>query len=133
MPFTFVRGNIGGMSADALVCASYPSLTGNGGASGREENIRVTGGSGRAKIVIRAVAPVWEGGGRGEAEALASCYRNCLKTAAESGCASVVLPLISAGARGFPRMKALRIAEGEIAAARHGRSDPRAPETNGRS
>jgi O-acetyl-ADP-ribose deacetylase (regulator of RNase III) len=40
-----------------------------------------------ARFVIHTVGPVWRGGGFGEAELLASCYRNSLAIAASGRCA----------------------------------------------
>src|SRR5207253_343140 len=44
-----------------------------------------------AKWVIHAVGPVWQGGGQGEPELLASCYRRVLETADELGARSAAL------------------------------------------
>jgi O-acetyl-ADP-ribose deacetylase (regulator of RNase III) len=56
------------------------------------------------------VGPVWSGGGRGEAELLASCYRRALAVADELGARSVAFPAISTGAYGYPPRDAARIA-----------------------
>jgi O-acetyl-ADP-ribose deacetylase (regulator of RNase III) len=55
-----------------------------------------------ARWVVHTVGPVWQGGGHGEAEVLASCYRRCLEVADELGARSVAFPSISTGAYGFP-------------------------------
>jgi O-acetyl-ADP-ribose deacetylase (regulator of RNase III) len=53
---------------------------------------------------------VWHGGGHGEAEVLASCYRRSLELAAELGARSVAFPAISTGVYGFPIERAAPIA-----------------------
>ena len=53
---------------------------------------------------------MWHGGGHGEAELLASCYRSCLELAKENGCKSVDFPSISTGVYHFPLEKAADIA-----------------------
>ncbi len=67
-----------------------------------------------AKWVIHTVGPVWKGGGHGEDELLASCYRNSLKLAVENGIHEVAFPSISTGAYGFPLERAAKIAITEI-------------------
>ncbi len=56
----------------------------------------------KAKFVIHAVGPVWRGGGHGEADLLASCYRRSLEVAAQNGAHSVAFPGISTGIFGYP-------------------------------
>jgi O-acetyl-ADP-ribose deacetylase (regulator of RNase III) len=63
-----------------------------------------------AHFVIHTVGPVWHGGGNGEADALASCYRRCLEVADELGAHSVAFPALSTGIYGFPKEAAARIA-----------------------
>ncbi len=63
-----------------------------------------------ARYVFHAVGPRWSGGGRGEEELLASCYRRCLALADELGVRSIAFPAISTGAFGFPRERAAEIA-----------------------
>jgi O-acetyl-ADP-ribose deacetylase (regulator of RNase III) len=67
-----------------------------------------------AKYVIHAVGPVWSGGGKGEDELLASCYRTALALAAERHLQSIAFPAISTGVYGFPADRAARIAVGTV-------------------
>ena len=56
-----------------------------------------------ARHVIHAVGPVWRGGNEGEAELLASCYRESLRLAEQNDLSSVAFPCISTGVYGFVR------------------------------
>ena len=69
-----------------------------------------------AKHVIHAVGPVWNGGGEGEDELLASCYRTALDLAAAHRLTSIAFPAISTGIYRFPPDRAARIAVGTVAA-----------------
>ncbi len=120
-------GDITRQATDAIVNAANPSLMGGGGVDGaihraggpaildecRQIISRIgrldtgkavitTGGNLRAKYVIHTVGPVWHGGGRGEAELLASAYRESLKLADEYKLSSISFPSISTGAYGYP-------------------------------
>jgi O-acetyl-ADP-ribose deacetylase len=133
-----VQGDITQLAVDAIVNAANASLLGGGGVDGAihraagpalRDECRALGGArtGEAKItgghrlpakhVIHAVGPVWHGGGSGEDEALASCYRSAMRLAAERGLRSVAFPAISTGAYGFPLERATRIAVAEVARA----------------
>jgi O-acetyl-ADP-ribose deacetylase len=63
-----------------------------------------------ARFVIHTVGPVWSGGDRGEAEVLASCYRNSLRLAVENGIKTIAFPAISCGAYRYPISEAAQIA-----------------------
>ena len=63
-----------------------------------------------ARFIIHTVGPVWHGGGRGEAELLASAYRNSLALAGQNGVRTVAFPAISCGIFGYPVEDAAQIA-----------------------
>jgi len=126
-----VIANITTLAVDAIVNAANTSLLGGGGvdgaihrAAGQElvAECRMLNGCkvGEAKItggyrlparhVIHTVGPVWNGGGAGEPEKLASCYRNSLKVAAGHAITSIAFPAISTGIYRFPADHAADIA-----------------------
>ena len=63
-----------------------------------------------ARWVIHAVGPRWRGGGHGEAELLASCYRRSLVVASELGARTIAFPAISTGIYGYPAADAAEVA-----------------------
>lgn len=60
------------------------------------------------KFIIHTAGPDWY---RAEnpRELLVSCCKNCLRLAAENGCESLAIPLISSGAYGYPKDEVIRI------------------------
>jgi O-acetyl-ADP-ribose deacetylase len=72
-----------------------------------------------ARWIVHAVGPVWQGGNRGEAELLRSCYRRSIEVARDAGAASIAFPAISTGIFGYPPGAAAEIAVNSVRA--HGR------------
>ncbi len=126
-----VVGDITAQDVDAIVNAANTTLLGGGGVDGAIHRAagpellaycRTLGGcpTGQAKVspgfrlparwVIHTVGPVWHGGTNGEAELLASCYRESLRRADELGAVTVAFPAISTGVYRFPVRQATRIA-----------------------
>jgi O-acetyl-ADP-ribose deacetylase len=64
--------------------------------------VLTTGGRLHAKYVIHTVGPIYRSGHSGEAETLASCYRESICLADDHAIASVAFPSISTGAFGYP-------------------------------
>jgi O-acetyl-ADP-ribose deacetylase (regulator of RNase III) len=127
------QGDITLQDVDALVNAANRSLAGGGGVDGAIHRrggpgimadtfarypqgcptgsaVISTAGKLPAKYVIHAVGPVWSGGGRGEAESLASAYRRSFELAVEHGCRGIAFPALSTGAYRYPIDLAARTA-----------------------
>ncbi|MDD5170062.1 MAG: O-acetyl-ADP-ribose deacetylase [Syntrophales bacterium] len=128
---SLVQGDITVEETDVIVNAANSRLAGGGGVDGAihraggpsimEESrkyggcptgqaVITKGGNLRARYVIHAVGPVYRGGVKGEAQLLASAYRESLKLASAKKLKSIAFPAISAGIYGYPLAEAARIA-----------------------
>ena len=129
-----VEGDITKQRVDAIVNAANSTLLGGGGVDGAIhraagpgllQECRTLGGcpTGEARItkgyrlparwVVHTVGPVWRGGGRGEDDLLASCYRNGLALAEKNSIRTIAFPAISTGVYAFPLERATEIAVNE--------------------
>ncbi len=138
-----LESDITTLDVDAIVNAANETLLGGGGVDGAIHraagpellqacralapvlpNVRCPTGQARitpgfrlpARYVIHTVGPVWHGGSAGEAELLASCYRQSLRLAREHEVRSIAFPAISCGVYGYPLDKAALIAVNETCA-----------------
>jgi O-acetyl-ADP-ribose deacetylase (regulator of RNase III) len=132
---SIIQGDITQQTADAIVNAANSSLMGGGGVDGAIHRaggpaileeckqivarqgrlptgkaVMTTAGNMKAGHVIHTVGPIWHGGSQGEADLLASAYRESLKLAAENNLTSIAFPSISTGAYGYPLNEASRVA-----------------------
>ena len=133
-----VRGSVVDQDVEAIVNAANTSMRGGGGvdgaihrAAGRalmEELIEAAphgaktgtavitrGHQLRQKHVLHTPGPVWSGGGRGEPEKLASCYRSCLELADRHHLTSIAFCSISTGIYGYPLDQAASVAVKTVA------------------
>lgn len=107
-----------GLRPGGGVCGAIYSVAGSDLVPAAEDlapcpagEVRVTPGFDlKAPYVIHAVGPVWQGGGHGEDEILADCYRKAIEAADELGLDSIAFPAISTGIYGFPPERAAPIA-----------------------
>jgi O-acetyl-ADP-ribose deacetylase (regulator of RNase III) len=132
---SLVQGDITKQDVDAIVNAANSGLMGGGGVDGAihraggpaileecrhivartgrlptGQAVITTGGNLKARHIIHTVGPVWHGGNRGEADLLASAYRESLKLAAEHKLRTLAFPSISTGAYGYPVADAANVA-----------------------
>jgi O-acetyl-ADP-ribose deacetylase (regulator of RNase III) len=127
-----IRADITTLDVDAIVNAANSGLRGGGGVDGaihREAGpelleacrkigrcatghaVRTSGFRLKARFVIHAVGPIWQGGERGEPELLRRTYHAAFDAARdEPAVRSIAFPAISTGVYAFPREQAARIA-----------------------
>jgi O-acetyl-ADP-ribose deacetylase (regulator of RNase III) len=127
------QGDITTQEVDAIANAANSALAGGGGVDGAihaaagpevmDELIRrypsgtptgtaavTSAGRLRARSIVHAVGPRWAGGRHGEAELLASAYRESLVSAERLHARTIAFPAISCGIYGYPLEGAATIA-----------------------
>jgi len=126
-----LRGDITLEHVDAVVNAANEGLLGGGGVDGAihraggpeimvacrsighcatGDAVATTAGRLAARYVFHTVGPIYHGGGAGESEKLASCYRRCMELGEELKIGSIAFPAISCGVYGYPIEAAAPIA-----------------------
>lgn len=126
-----IKADITTLDVDAIVNAANAALSGGGGvdqaihrAAGPEllaacralgrcspgDAVVTPGFKLRARYVIHAVGPVWDGGEKGEPALLERVYERAFTLAKQNGVRSIAFPAISAGAYRFPASVAAELA-----------------------
>ncbi|MEO6687992.1 MAG: O-acetyl-ADP-ribose deacetylase [Dokdonella sp.] len=148
-----VEADITTLAVDAIVNAANEPLLGGGGVDGAihraagpdllaacralpevRPGVRCPTGEARitpgfrlpARFVIHTVGPVWRGGRHGEADLLASCYRESMRLASAHGIERLAFPAISCGVFGYPLEQAAAIAVRTLRDAETMENSPRA-------
>src|SRR5271157_2034096 len=128
---SLVEGDITRDETEAIVNAANSRLAGGGGVDGAIHRaggpsimqecrkiggcptgkaVITTAGNLKAKYVIHAVGPVFQGGTKGEAALLKSAHLESLKLVSSKKLKSVAFPAISTGIYGYPADEAAHIA-----------------------
>ena len=128
-----VKGSVLNQDVDAVVNAANTAMQGGGGIDGVIHNaagpqllaelkraapqgaktgtaVLTKGHKLKQPFIIHTPGPVWHGGGRGEPDLLASCYRACLRLADEHRLKSIAFCSLSTGIFGYPLDKAAPLA-----------------------
>ena len=127
-----VHESVVDQETDAIVNAANGTMRGGGGVEGaihdaagpelyyffekqkrmwKAGDVEISPGfNAKAKHILHAVGPIWNGGDNGEPEQLKKCYIGCLEKAAEAGCKSIAFCCISVGIYHYPLDAATRIA-----------------------
>lgn len=126
-----VQGDITRLDVDVIVNAANNELLPGGGVCGAIHRaagpalaeacrqigycetghaVLTSGGNLKARYVVHAVGPVWQGGNNREEALLAGAYRNSLRLAATHQLRSVAFPNISTGIYGYPKEEAAQVA-----------------------
>jgi O-acetyl-ADP-ribose deacetylase len=138
MDLQTVRADITTLAVDAIVNAANGALRGGSGVCGAifsaagwddmqaacdalggcatGDAVATPGFRLPARWVIHTVGPVWRGGGQGEADLLAACYRRSLEVAVDLAARSVAFPAISTGVYSYPPDEAASIAVSTVRA-----------------
>ncbi len=130
-----IEADITTLDVDAIVNAANSELLPGGGVCGAIHRVagrrlaeacraagpcptgeaRITPGFDlKARRVIHAVGPVWQGGHTGEDSLLAGAYRSSLEIARTHALSSIAFPAISTGIYGFPAERAAGVAVGTV-------------------
>ena len=139
---TVLVGDISQQQVEVIVNAANSTLMGGGGVDGTihhaggaqileeckelrrtrfpkglptGEAVITSGGKLAARHVIHTVGPIKGRAGDGDAQLLASCYRNSLTLAVEHDLRTIAFPSISTGAFGYPREEAALVSSEAIA------------------
>lgn len=128
---SIIQGDITQEETDAVVNAANARLLGGGGVDGAIHHaggpsimeecrklggcptgqaVITKGGNLKAKYVIHTVGPIYQGGGKGEANLLKSAYLESLKLVSARKLKSVAFPAVSTGAYAYPLSEAAHIA-----------------------
>jgi len=112
-----IQGDITALTVDAIVNIANPLAEGDvvSGSHTLEDcrpgEARITSWhQSSAKYIIHIVPPIYQGGDKGEAKILYSCYSNSLFLAVENQIKTIAFPCLSTDIYGYPFQEGCRIA-----------------------